>query len=517
MSTSFGSRAARAVGVVVLIAGGVVAATPSAQADAVSSNFEGLTLGSVNGQDGWQSTGGGGAPFDHYVADNSAYANAPVSFGTQSLRISNAVTSGSFTDQAFSKKTVNEAGEPGASAGAFASGTRQTAFTGQFSFAPTTSTAQPGLSVTASPDRGDGSRMSYLRVDDTGAPGGLELGFFDYRDNAPFGTPGTPADGCNTGVEDAFVFTTVATGISRTAAHTAKIVMEFRPGARDDVVKIYLDNVLVHTGTSWEDFFRWCEPGQTSRTVRSLLFRTAGTAAPATAGQGFLFDGVSSTSAPIPYSTLNAGNVSVIEGNTGSTIANVPVTLSAPYPYPVTVNYVTAKGTAKTPEDYQYKTGTLTFPANTTSAVIPITVYSHTVLEQNETVPVVLSSPTNANLGNATGTVTILNDEKPQVIAKAVKKGVEGSAVAVTVTLKQPYAYPLTLTAKTVNGTAAAPGDYTAVNTPLVFAAQNQGPKTVLVTLKKDGLKEKVETLTLQLTGGVGTATEPVKIAGNKT
>ena len=68
-------------------------------------SFEAPTyvVGDIDGQDGWKSTG----PFDHAVAAQSLYS----SFDSQSLRISNAVTSGSFGDQTFSKELVSEAGE----------------------------------------------------------------------------------------------------------------------------------------------------------------------------------------------------------------------------------------------------------------------------------------------------------------------------------------------------------------------------------------------------------------------
>jgi hypothetical protein len=127
--------------------------------------------------------------------------------------------------------------------------------------------------------------MSWVQVRDT--PTGLEVRFNDYRDNAPFGDAiGDPA-GC--GAEDTFVETVVATGLDRSVPHRIRIFMVFREGPRDDLVRVYVDNSLVHTGTSWEDYFRYCE-GNPTRTVDSVLFRTAGTPAPATLGKGFLID-----------------------------------------------------------------------------------------------------------------------------------------------------------------------------------------------------------------------------------
>lgn len=118
-------------------------------------------------------------------------------------------------------------------------------------------------------------------------PTGLEVNFYDYQDVAPFG--GTVGDAVGCGTEDDFVLSSVATGLSRTVPHTIKVTMDFIDGARNDVVKVYVDGVLGHTGTSWEDYFRYCE-GVPTRTVDSVLFRTAGTAAPATSGYGFLID-----------------------------------------------------------------------------------------------------------------------------------------------------------------------------------------------------------------------------------
>ena len=176
---------------------------PLALADTSTINFETYTPGTVNGQDGWSSTGA----YDHLVTANTyGYAT----FGTKSLRISNAVTSQSFGDQTFSKSLVDEAGETTATNGGVSGGTRQTSFAAQWDFASTVPGAeQPGLSVVASPDRGDGSRMSWIQMADT--PSGLQVNFFDVQ-----GTT-NPAN---------FVGPTlVAGGLSRTDAAPDRILL----------------------------------------------------------------------------------------------------------------------------------------------------------------------------------------------------------------------------------------------------------------------------------------------------
>ncbi|MDB5225503.1 MAG: exported protein of unknown function [Candidatus Adlerbacteria bacterium] len=237
--------------------------------------FDGYSLGSVNGQHGWASTG----PFDQAVVTNTyGYTD----FGCKTLRISNAVTSGSFADQTYSYSVANEAGETSAENGGKSGGTRKTHFEAQFDLGVATAVYQPGLVMSVSPDRGDGARMSYLRFEDQ-------------------------TDGIHVFFDDAtFVDVPVAT-LTR-AAHTIKFVMDFVDGTNNDVVKIYIDGALKHTGTSWENYFRNDEHNPT-RTVDSLLFRTAGTAAPATSGKGFLIDNVDiSTSQP----SINNQNSTIV-------------------------------------------------------------------------------------------------------------------------------------------------------------------------------------------------------------
>jgi hypothetical protein len=242
-------------------------------------DFEAPTyvVGDINGQDGWKSTG----PYDHAVAAQSLHS----SLDSQSLRISNAITSGSFGDHTFSKELVSEAGETTAQ-GDGVSGPRRNYFEARFKVASAVPTAeQPGLQVSISPDRGDGARMSWIQVLDT--PTGLQVNFSEYRDSAPFG--GAVGDPAGCGVEDNFVQTTLASGLDRTKVHRIELEMKFREGPRNDEVKVIVNGAVKIVGTSWEDYFRYCE-GNPTRTVDSLLFRTAGVAAPATLGKGFLID-----------------------------------------------------------------------------------------------------------------------------------------------------------------------------------------------------------------------------------
>jgi hypothetical protein len=314
-----------ALAAVLILAAGPIS-TPMARADTTDVDFESPTYatGTIDQQDGWSSFGAAGsgcALYDHAVTSNVGQPYSYESFGDQSLRISNAVTSGCFSDQTFSKSLGNEAGEVDAQNGGFSGGARRSHFSAQWDFASTVPDAeQPGLSVVASPDRGDGARMSWVQMADT--PGGVDVNFFEYKDVAPYGSLASPGDGCDTA--DDFQLSNVATGLDRTQPHTVRIDLDLVPGPRNDVVTVTVDGTITHTGTSWEDYFRFCtESGggvpndpfaDASRTVDSVLFRTGGTAAPATLGQGWLIDNLTTRSFDTTALTAEPFVVDVIPG-----------------------------------------------------------------------------------------------------------------------------------------------------------------------------------------------------------
>ncbi len=255
-------------------------------ADSLGDDFETYVLGSINGQGGWTSLGSAGsgcAVYDHAVSSSLGTAG----FGAQSLRISNAVTSGCFGDQTFAKPLTDSVGEVGATSDGFSEGVRQRRFEMQFDIASTVpAVQQPGLFVSVSPDRGDGSRMSYLNFQDD--IGGIDVTFYDVQ-----GT-GDPAN---------FVPQLVANDLDRFSTHTARLVMDVFDGPSNDIVYVYIDGVLVHTGTSWENYYRYdseASAEQSPRIVKTVIFRTGGTSVPSVAGNGFLFDNLSLSSGPIP-------------------------------------------------------------------------------------------------------------------------------------------------------------------------------------------------------------------------
>jgi M6 family metalloprotease-like protein len=109
--------------------------------------------------------------------------------------------------------------------------------------------------------------------------------------------------------------------------------------------------------------------------------------------------------------SLSINDVTVTEGNSGTTVATFAVTLSAPSASTVTVNYATANGTATAGSDYLAASGTLTFNAGQTSRTVVVTVNGDVVVEPNETFYVNLSSASGATIADAQGLGTITNDD----------------------------------------------------------------------------------------------------------
>jgi Calx-beta domain/FG-GAP-like repeat len=109
--------------------------------------------------------------------------------------------------------------------------------------------------------------------------------------------------------------------------------------------------------------------------------------------------------------SITIDDVSVTEGNSGTTNAAFTVNLSSSYSKTVTVHYSTADGSAVAGDDYQATSGVLTFAPGETSKTILVPVIGDHLFEYNEYFTVQLVDPTNAFVVDATGYGTILDDE----------------------------------------------------------------------------------------------------------
>lgn len=122
--------------------------------------------------------------------------------------------------------------------------------------------------------------------------------------------------------------------------------------------------------------------------------------------------GKGSDSGTTAQPTISIADISLNEGNAGSTDFEFTVTLSNAYSKAVSVHYSTVEGTAKAGEDFVAQNDQVsTFQPNETQKKISIRVVADDLKEGDETFSVRLSAPENATLIRQTATGTIRNDD----------------------------------------------------------------------------------------------------------
>jgi hypothetical protein len=285
------NRTVRTVGRRMLAVGALAALALStgaaAQADTYDpGNFEGFALGEPTGQDGWTAFDMGGynaANFDVEIVDPSGTWGSAL--GSRALRVSNGVTSGGFGNQLQTPSLANEAGETEAVSGGYSGGTRQSRFSGTITFASATQAYQPGLRFSMAADNGPGTRMAVFYFEDFADGFTVSAGLID--ESIP-----------------AWEYPVIASGLSHDELHTLNFSVDFVDGESNDVLWTSLGGQCASWSQSgtWETFHR-LYAGNTvpvTHTVDSVQFRLSGTAVPANAGNGVLFDTFEISSSTVP-------------------------------------------------------------------------------------------------------------------------------------------------------------------------------------------------------------------------
>jgi hypothetical protein len=232
-------------------------------------------------------------------------------------------------------------------------------------------------------------------------------------------------------------------------------------------------------------------------------------------------DGLSAVGAGVifnddPIPSLTIDDVSLLEGDSGTTIATFTVSLSNPSYQPITVDFATQDGTATVADgDYLSQSGQLMFTPGETTQTIAITINSDTKREANETFRLVLRNPINATIDKAVGIGTILNDDDIPTasIAAATATQLEGnSGTAVytfIVNLSNPSDTPVTIRYRTEDGTATvADGDYVRHEGTLTFNP-GETSKPISVLVNGDTKFETDEAFSVKLIQATNAALNP--------
>jgi CSLREA domain-containing protein len=222
---------------------------------------------------------------------------------------------------------------------------------------------------------------------------------------------------------------------------------------------------------------------------------------------------------------FSSATYSTAEGNSGSHNVTVTVTRAGGSDSAVAVQYVTSDGTATAGSDYTpLSDGLVWTDGDASPKTFNVPINGDVLYEGNETFDITLNAPSGATLGTpSTATVTITNDDTAPTLSVGdvtVAEPSSGITYAVfPVTLSAASGLTTTVNFATADGTAFAPGDYTALSGTLSFAP-GETSKTVAVIVKADAVSEPSETFSLNLSSpsnatvndgtGVATITAPV-------
>jgi alpha-tubulin suppressor-like RCC1 family protein len=204
---------------------------------------------------------------------------------------------------------------------------------------------------------------------------------------------------------------------------------------------------------------------------------------------------------------LSINDVTVTEGNSGTTTASFTVSLSAASGQTVTVAAATSDGTALAGSDYVAAgPTTLTFAPGDTTKVFSVTVSGDAVDEPNETFAVALFSGSNATISDASGLGLIADDDAAPTLSindVTVAEGNAGTTTgSFTVSLSAASGQTVTVAAATADGTALAGSDYVAAGPTTLTFAPGDTAKTFSVTVSGDAVDESNETFTVALFSG---------------
>jgi hypothetical protein len=202
-----------------------------------------------------------------------------------------------------------------------------------------------------------------------------------------------------------------------------------------------------------------------------------------------------------PDITIN--DITLAEGNAGTTNARFTVSLSFPSTQTVEVDWAAVDGTATLADsDFLAAGGHLTFPPGTVSLPVDVPVVGDLKFEPDETFVVNLTTPVNATIADAQGVGTILNDDgTPQLSIDDVRvvEGDAGTTGAIfTTTLSSLSSLTVQAPWNTSNGTAVAPGDYVSNSGTLVFSP-GVTSQTLTVQVVGDTVAEPTETFQVDL------------------
>ena len=190
------------------------------------------------------------------------------------------------------------------------------------------------------------------------------------------------------------------------------------------------------------------------------------------------------------------------------------VTVTPPSAEEILVDYASAGDTATAPADFVSVAGTLTLPPATQFKTVTVMVNGDTLDEVDERFTIGLANVQHGELGNATATITITDDDAAPKVSIAAAGAAENAPAGLVfpVTLAAVSGRTVTVGYATSNVTnvnnAADDSDYTPATGTLTFEP-GETMKTIPITLAADDVDEVDEQFLVTLADPVGAVLVP--------
>lgn len=205
--------------------------------------------------------------------------------------------------------------------------------------------------------------------------------------------------------------------------------------------------------------------------------------------------------------SISIGDVTLVEGSSGTSTATFTVTLDSAVQGGFTVDFATVDGTAVAASDYTATSGMLTFTGTAgETQTISVPVIADERVELDETFSVLLSNLNaggkSVTIADGTGVATIGDDDTATLVIGdvTITEGNSGTKTATfTVTLDRAVDAGVSVDYATASGTATAGVDYAAASDTLIFVGTAGETRTISVQVNGDVTVELDETLTVVL------------------
>ena len=211
-----------------------------------------------------------------------------------------------------------------------------------------------------------------------------------------------------------------------------------------------------------------------------------------------------------PAPTISVNDITVVEGDSGTTTGYATVTTATVSATDITVYYTFNDGTATSADgDFNGSTVATTISGGSASTQIPVYVFGDTVLEDNETFTLRLTGASGATVpaSGQDGVVTISNDDTVSISVRDVSQPEGAGSVNVTVELSAVAGKDVVFNYATTNGTALAGSEYTAV-TGAATISNGSSSTVVPVTIADNSTDDAWSTFYLDITSSDATVTD---------